>query len=66
MGGSTPEVKMSLNVARERLTVFGEDSGFRRGTGAPSGGRDAVAALPSPDFCLDCFFCSFVGLGSLC
>lgn len=58
------EVKMSLKVARERLTVFGADAGFalRGGVGAPSGGigeRDTSPLLgvssPGDLICLGCF-----------
>ncbi len=63
------ELKMSLNVARDRLTVFGADNGG--GTRAPPGVFNKTAVflffgIPSPGdlLCLDRFFLSLCGFGS--
>lgn len=47
-GVSVAEVIMSLNVARERLRLFGVNVGFalRRGVGVPSGGIGEIDTLP--------------------
>lgn len=69
-GVSVLEVKMSLNVARERLTVFGADARFalRRGIGASSGGIGEIDTMkPRGVFssvCLSCFFLSSLRLTS--
>lgn len=72
-GVSEAEVKISLNVARERLMVFVADTGFvlRWGVGAPSGGIGEIDWLlfwgvlgPGDLIRLGCFFLSLRGLTS--